>query len=44
MKCKHLTNGYDAVEYVKENPVDVVLMDESMPGMTGLQTLAKLKK
>ena len=27
------TNGFDAVEYVKENIVDVVLMDESMPGI-----------
>ena len=34
-----LTNGFDAIEYVKENAVDVVLMDESMPGLTGLQTL-----
>ncbi len=25
-----LTNGFDAVEFVKENAVDVVLMDESM--------------
>ncbi|MBI3543925.1 MAG: choice-of-anchor B family protein [Deltaproteobacteria bacterium] len=33
-----LTNGFDAIEYVKENPVDVVLMDETMPGITGLET------
>ncbi len=26
-----LTNGFDAVEFVKENAVYVVLMDESMP-------------
>src|SRR5438045_7590374 len=39
-----LTNGYDAIEYVKENAVDVVLMDESMPGLTGLQTLARIKE
>jgi CheY-like chemotaxis protein len=39
-----LTNGFDAVEYVKENAVDVVLMDESMPGLTGLQTLAQIKE
>ena len=32
------TNGFDAVEYVKDNIVDVVLMDESMPGITGLQS------
>mgnify|MGYP003492513598 CR=1 FL=1 len=33
------TNGFDAVEFVKDNIVDVVLLDESMPGITGLQTL-----
>jgi CheY-like chemotaxis protein len=39
-----LTNGFDAIDYVKENPVDVVLIDESMPGLTGLETLAKIKE
>ncbi len=39
-----LTNGADAVDYLKENLVDVVLMDESMPGLTGLQTLARIKE
>jgi CheY-like chemotaxis protein len=38
------TNGFDAVEYVKANIVDVVLMDESMPGITGLQTLQQIKE
>ncbi len=38
------TNGFDAVEFVKENIVDVVLMDESMPGLTGLQTLQQIKE
>lgn len=38
------TNGFDAVEFVKENPVDVVLLDETMPGITGLQTLQQIKE
>jgi len=39
-----LTNGFDAIDYVKDNPVDVVLLDESMPGITGLETIAKIKE
>ncbi len=39
-----LTNGFDAVDYVKDHQVDVVLLDESMPGITGLETLAKIKE
>lgn len=39
-----LTNGFDAIDYVKEHPVDVVLLDESMPGITGLETIAKIKE
>lgn len=38
------TNGFDALEYVRENIVDVVLLDESMPGISGLETLAKIKE
>src|SRR5688572_993855 len=39
-----LTNGFDAVDFVKEHLVDVVLLDETMPGITGLETLAKIKE
>ncbi|MBC8034369.1 MAG: bifunctional response regulator/alkaline phosphatase family protein [Chitinophagaceae bacterium] len=39
-----LTNGFDAVDYVKDHLVDVVLLDETMPGITGLETLAKIKE
>ena len=38
------TNGFDAVDFVKENIVDVVLIDETMPGITGLQTLQRIKE
>ena len=38
------TNGFEAIDYVKDNAVDVVLLDESMPGITGLETLAKIKE
>lgn len=39
-----VSNGNDAVEKVKENRYDVVLLDEQMPGMDGLQTLAEIKR
>lgn len=38
------TNGFDGVEFVKENPVDVVLLDETMPGISGLQALQQIKE
>ncbi len=40
------TNGHDALEIYLEkgNEVDVVFLDESMPGLTGLETLPKIKE
>lgn len=38
------TNGFEAIDYVKDNIVDVVLLDETMPGISGLETLAKIKE
>lgn len=39
-----VSNGHDAVEECEENSqIDVVFLDESMPGITGLETLAKIK-
>ncbi len=39
-----VTNGYDALEEVEEDKsIDIVFLDESMPGLTGLETLDKIK-
>jgi CheY-like chemotaxis protein len=38
-----VTNGYDAIEECKEQHFDVVFLDESMPGITGLETLSSIK-
>ena len=39
-----VTNGHDALDtYEESNDIDVVFLDESMPGLTGLETLTKLK-
>tara|TARA_B100001093_G_scaffold518808_1_gene605087 strand:- start:359 stop:1912 length:1554 start_codon:yes stop_codon:yes gene_type:complete len=39
-----VTNGQDAIDKVKEEEVDVVFLDESMPGLSGLETLPKIKE
>ncbi len=40
-----VSNGYDALEECQSTKdIDVVFLDESMPGMTGLETLAKIKE
>jgi CheY-like chemotaxis protein len=39
-----VTNGYDALEELQAQPdFDLVFLDESMPGLTGLETLTKIK-
>ena len=40
-----VTNGHDALEELEMDPaIDVVFLDESMPGLTGLETLEKIKR
>ena len=37
------TNGADAIDLVRDNHFDIIFLDENMPGLTGLQTLSKIK-
>lgn len=40
-----VTNGHDALEECEQyNDIDVIFLDESMPGITGLETLARIKE
>jgi CheY-like chemotaxis protein len=39
-----VTNGHDALDILEERQdIDIVFLDESMPGITGLETLSRLK-
>lgn len=37
-------NGADAVEMVRISAYDLIILDEMMPGMTGLETLPLIKE
>ena len=39
-----VTNGIDAIEECKQRTFDLVLLDEMMPGLTGLETLQRIKE
>ena len=40
-----VTNGHDALDaFDEDKTIDVVFLDESMPGLTGLETLMKIKE
>jgi len=39
-----VSNGYDAVDIVQKNLYDIIFLDENMPGLSGLDTLSKLKE
>ncbi len=38
------TNGYDAIECCQNQSYDLVLLDENMPGLSGLETLQRIKQ
>ncbi len=38
------TNGYEAIEVLKENHIDVILCDINMPKLDGLDTIDKIRK
>lgn len=38
------TNGKDAVELCQKEKFDIIFLDENMPGLSGLETLASIKE
>jgi CheY-like chemotaxis protein len=38
------TNGADAIDEVRNNAYDLIFLDENMPGLSGLETLTKIKE
>jgi CheY-like chemotaxis protein len=40
-----VSNGHDAIDHLQEDKdVDIIFLDESMPGLTGLETLSRIKE
>ena len=39
-----VSNGYDAIDMVNETHYDIIFLDENMPGLSGLDTLTRLKE
>ncbi|MCJ7819992.1 MAG: response regulator, partial [Bacteroidales bacterium] len=36
--------GTDAIMMVQENPYDIIFLDEHMPGLSGIETLRRIKE
>ena len=39
-----VSNGTDAIDLCRERSFDLVLLDEQMPGLSGLETLQRIKE
>ncbi|MCU0561710.1 MAG: response regulator [Desulfobacterales bacterium] len=37
-------SGMEALDYIRSHPVDVVILDIKMPGLSGVETLAEIQK
>ena len=39
-----VSNGVDAIKEIIEQRYDIVFMDENMPGLSGIETIARIKE
>ena len=37
------TDGHEALDILEKENVDIIFLDENMPGLNGLETLSKIK-
>ena len=37
------SNGQDALDHIRQRDFDIIFLDENMPGLSGLETLVKIK-
>ena len=44
VKVTESNSGQDALSKIKDNKYDLILLDDMMPGMSGTETLAEMKK
>ena len=41
---ENVGSGLEAIDYIKESSVDIVVLDIKMPGLDGIETLSEIKK
>ncbi len=39
-----VNNGHEALDLIKTTPFDIIFLDEQMPGLSGIETLAQIKE
>jgi DNA-binding NtrC family response regulator len=44
VRASAVHSGEEALAFLSQNPVDVVILDVKMPGMDGIETLREVKK